>query len=96
MKHAVMFGCNLVSQNCKEIGEIEVPLKLTILKPLDPKWFIKMCNYMTEEDGSKICIKGWKVAGIKEDVQNGLTGLPKCDPFNDIDPITESDADLYS
>ena len=51
---------------------------------------------MTEEDGRKICMKGWEVAGIKEAVEKGLAGLPNLDPFNDIHHITESDADLYS
>ena len=32
----------------KGINEIEVPLKLSILKPLDAKWFIEMSNHMAE------------------------------------------------
>ena len=51
---------------------------------------------MVEEDGRKVCMKGWEKAGIKEAVQKGMAGLPNLDPFNDTDPITESDADLYS
>ena len=63
----------------KETDEIKVPLKFSILKPL------------TEEDGRKVCMKGWEVAVLKE-----LASLPNLDPFNDITSITESDADLYS
>ena len=51
---------------------------------------------LMEEDERKFCMKGWKVAGIKEAVQKGLAGLPNLDPFSDIDAVTESDADLYS
>ena len=81
----------------KEIDEIEVPLKLSILKPLHAKWFIEMYNHMTEENGRKVCMKGQEVAGIKEAVQQdkGLAGSTNFDPFNDIDPIVEDDADLY-
>ena len=42
----------------KEIDEIEVPLKLSILKPLHAKWFIEMYNHTTEENGRKVCMKG--------------------------------------
>ena len=51
---------------------------------------------LMEEDERKFCMKGWKVAGIKEAVQKELVGLPNLDPFSDIDAVTESDADLYS
>ena len=78
----------------KEIDEIEVPLKLSL--PLDAKGFIEMYSHMTEEDGRKVSMKGWEVAGIKEAVQKGLAGLPNLEPFSDIDPITRSDADFYS
>lgn len=46
-----------------------------------------MYNHMTEEDGRKVCMKGWEIARIKE-------RLPTYDSFNDIYPITKSD--LYS
>ena len=77
----------------KELDEIEVPLKLSILKPL--KCYIEMYNHMTEDDGRKICRKGWEVAGIKEAVQKGLSGLPNFGPISDIDPFTENDVKLY-
>ena len=51
---------------------------------------------MVEEDERKVCMKGWEKAGIKEAVQKGMAGLPNLDPFKDIDPITESDAELNS
>ena len=80
----------------KGINEIEVPLKFSILKSLHAKWFVEMSNHMVEEDGKKVCMKGWEKAGIKKAVQKGMAGLPNLDPFNDIDTITESDAELYS
>ena len=41
-------------------------------------------------------MNGWGKTGIKEAVQKGMAGLPNLDPFNDTDPITDSDAELYS
>ena len=46
-----------------------------------------MFNHMTEKDGRKVCMKEWEVAVLKES-----TSLLNLDPFNDINPITESDA----
>ena len=43
---------------------------------------------MTLPDGQSVSLKGWKVAGITEAVQNGLNGLPSLDPFHDIDPLS--------
>ena len=37
---------------------------------------------MTEEDGRKVCMKGWEIARINE-------RLPTYDSFNDIYPITK-------
>ena len=80
----------------KEIDEIEVPLKLSIVKPLHAKWFIEMYNHMTNEEGRKVCLKGWQVAGIQGAVEKGSAGLPNLDPFKEIDPITESLIDIES
>ena len=80
----------------KEIDEIEVPLKLSIVKPLHAKWFIEMYNHMTNEEGRKVCLKGWQVAGIQGAVEKGSAGLPNLDPFKEIDPITESLIDRES
>ena len=44
--------------------------------PLHAKWFIEMYNHMTDEDGRKVCMKGWEVPGIKEAVEKGLAGFP--------------------
>mgnify|MGYP001799009236 FL=1 len=73
-----------------DLEEIEVPLKLSIIKPLHAKWFIEMYNHMTSEEGRKVTLKGWEVSGILGAVQKGLAGLPNLDPFDEIDPLPSS------
>ena len=73
-----------------DLEEIEVPLKLSIIKPLHAKWFIEMYNHMTSEEGRKVTLKGWEVSGILGTVQKGLAGLPNLDPFDEIDPLPSS------
>ena len=72
----------------KNIEEIDISMKLSILKPLHAKWLIDLYNYMTSPDGQAVSLEGWKVAGITEAVQKGLNGLPSIDPFHDIDPLS--------
>ena len=78
----------------EELEAIEIPLKLSIIKPLHAKWFIEMFNEMTSEIGRAVCLKGWVVAGIKGAVEKGLTNLNDLDPFNDCDPMEEAVGNL--
>ena len=75
----------------KDIKDIEISLKLSIVKPLHAKWLIEMYNHMTSSEGRDVCLKGWKVAGISDAAEKGLDGLPNLDPFHDIDPLATSD-----
>ena len=45
----------------QELEQIEIPLKLSIVKPLHAKWLIEMYNEMTSADGKQVCLKGWQV-----------------------------------
>ena len=71
----------------KDIKDIEVSLKLSIVKPLHAKWLIEMYNHMTSYEGRDVRLKGSKVAGILDAAEKGLDGLPNLDPFHDIDPL---------
>ena len=76
----------------KDIKDVEISLKLSIVKPLHAKWLIKMYNHMTSSEGRDVSLKGWKVAGILNTAEKGLEELPNLDPFHDIDPLATSDS----
>ena len=86
----------LAMEEGKELETIEVPLKLSNIKPLHAKWLIEMCNEMTSDESRKVCLKGWKVSGIKAAAEQGLSKLPCLDRFSDIDPMVENDCDMQS
>ena len=44
----------------QEIDSIDIPLKLSIIKPLHAKWLIDMYNEMTSAGGREVCLKGCK------------------------------------
>ena len=75
----------------KDIKDVKISLKLSIVKPLHAKWLIEMYNHMTASEGRDVCLKGWKVAGILAAAVKGLDGLPNLDPFHDINPLATSD-----
>ena len=74
----------------KDIKDVEISLKLSIVKLLHAKWLIEMYNHMTSSEGKDVCLKGWKVAGILDAAEKGLEELPNLDPFHDIDPLATS------
>ena len=76
----------------KDIKDVEISLKLSIVKPFHAKWLIEMYNHMTSSEGRDVCFKGWKVAGILDAAEKGLDGLPNLDPFHDIDLLATSDS----
>ena len=85
----------LAMEEGKEMESIEVPLKLSNIKPLQAKWLIKMYNEMTSDEGRKVCSKEWEVSGINAAVEQGPSKLPCLVPFN-IDPTVENDCDIQT
>ena len=75
----------------KDIKDVDISLKLSIVKPLLAKWLIEMYNHASSE-GRDVCLKSWKVAGILDATEKGLDGLQNLDPFHDIDPQATSDS----
>ena len=86
----------LAMEEGKELETIELPLKLSNIKPLQAKWPIEMYNGMTSDDGRKVCLKGWQVSGIKAAVEQSLRKLPCLDPFSNIDLMVENDCDIQT
>ena len=72
----------------KSMEEIDIDLKLSVLKPLHASWLIELFDHMTSPAGKAVSLKGWEVAGITDAVKNGTSGLPSLDPFHDIDPLS--------
>ena len=73
----------------KILENIEVSLKLSMVKPLHAKWILEVYNHMSSSEGKAICLKGWDVAGISGAVKKGLREMAHIDPFNDIDPLAD-------
>ena len=76
----------------KDIKDVNISLKVSIVKPLHAKWLIEMYNHMTFSEGRDVCLKRWKVAGILDATEKGLDGLQNLDPFHDIDTLATSDS----
>ena len=69
------------------IEDIEIKLKVSVLKPLHASWLMEAYNHLTSSAVREIIANGWKSAGITEAVSKGIEGLEKLDPFYSIDPL---------
>ena len=52
---------------------IEIKFKVSVVKLLQAKWIVELCNYLTSEKGYDVIRKGWN--------------LEILDPFAAIDPL---------
>ena len=72
------------------LENVDISLKLSVMKPLHAKWIMEVYDHMTSGDGKTICLKGWEVAGIAGAVSKGLAEMAHIDPFHDIDPLSDT------
>ena len=63
-----------------KVYEINIPLKLSILKPIHVRWLLGLYDHL--RNNNKIIINGFESAGITEAV---IQELPDEDPFADLD-----------
>ena len=64
------------------MSDIQIPLKLSIIKPIQAKWLLGLYDHL--RNSSETIIKGFKMAGIKEALE---MEFPLEDPFADLDRI---------
>ena len=74
-----------------QLEDIDIKLRISILKPLHAKWMVEVFNLMTSQAGREVISNGWKAAGITEAIKKGLSWLESLDPFQSIDPLVELD-----
>lgn len=77
---------NEVKQQIESGGDstdVNVDLRLTVLKPLHAVWLVDLYNHLTSPVCVRLIAKGWEKAGIS-DLLDGQTDLPPEDPFTDI------------
>ena len=72
------------------IDEIDVKLRLSLIKPLHAEWITQFYNQMTSPESKKIIESGWLAAGIRDATRLGLSNLPSIDPFEEISPMKDA------
>ena len=63
--------------------DIEVDLRMSVIKPLHAGWLVALYDYLTGAEGRRSIFKGWEKAGVKE-IVNSDKPLPPVDPFEEI------------
>ncbi len=85
-KEFITYYSNNVQQqieNGTNLDEVNVDLRLSVIKPLHAQWLVNMYNFFSESKGREIVLKGWKKAGITG-LLDGTTALLPEDLFNTI------------
>ena len=73
------------------IDDIDIKLRLSLIKPLHASWLVDLYNHMTSGAAKDLIGSGWASSGIKDAINLGPDSLPSIDPFHDIAPMfTES------
>lgn len=67
----------------KEVEDIEVNLRLTVIKPLHAQWLVDMYNHFSTAIGKEMVSKGWKRAKV-QGVIDGSVSLPPENPYQTI------------
>ena len=71
------------------VDEIDVKLRLSLIKPLHAEWMTHFYNQMTTPESKKVIESGWLAAGIRDAIRLGLSNLPSIDPFEEIAPMKD-------
>ena len=66
------------------LDDVDVDLRLSVLKPIHATWIVSMYNHLTSSEGRQSIAKGWTKAGVT-DVVSGSKKLPPQDLFEDLD-----------
>lgn len=67
---------NLTTQAGKGVKDIEVDLRLTVLKPLHAQWLVDMYNHFSTAIGKEMILKGWKRAEVQGVIDGSVTLPP--------------------
>ena len=79
----------------KEIEDVDVQLKLSVVKPLHANWVVCIFNYFTSGKGWEIISNGWNAAFVTEVISTGSHGLESLDPFQAVDPLVDNESSTF-
>ena len=77
-------------QEGKSLESVQIPLKLSIIKPIHTGLIVEFYKYMATEEGMKYIYSGWRASKITDAIRMGKSNLSPIDPFNDLDPMLAS------
>ena len=69
-------------------GEVNVDLRLTVLKPRHASWLVDLYNHLSRDIGRRQIAKGWEKAGITQLLYESFSLSPE-DPFEEIEGSIE-------
>ena len=80
----------------KDLEDVDIPLTISVLKPLHASWLVDLYHYFTTTKG-KVVIEngyGWEKTSITEANKGGYSNLQPLDPFESIDLVMSKESPL--
>ena len=82
---------SLALENGEKLENINIPFKITVLKPLHAKWLVVSYNDITSGENKKIITHGFERAGITHALELGSRNLPELDPFAEFSTLVSGE-----
>ena len=82
---------SLALENGDKLENINIPFKITVLKPLHAKWLVEFYNHITSGEKREIITLGFERAGITHALKLGSSNLPELDPFAEFSTLVSGD-----
>ena len=74
-------------QSGTTLKEVNVKLRLSVLKPLHAGQAVDFYNFIISAGGKEAILNGWKATGIYDAIRLGIGKLPVMDLYHDIDHL---------
>ena len=81
----------LALENGEKFENINISFKITVLKPLNPKWLVEFYNHIASGEKREIITRGLERAGITHALELGSSSLPELDPFAEFSTLVSGD-----
>ena len=78
-------------ENGDKLENINIPFKITVLKPLHAKWLVEFYSHIKSGEKREIITRGFERVGITHALKLVSSNLPELDPFAEFSTLVSGD-----
>ena len=73
--YSTLLSFSIGLENGQELEDIKIDYRLSVFKHLHGTWLISFYDYISSPEGKAVIASGWKISGIFDAVELGLSKL---------------------